>query len=316
MEVQKKVSSLKINLLRTIIKIFKLFGLAPFSTNIFFTDTKKKIKIIIKKSFIGSLYNLLLSLYFVIIIYASQSLKSLKIGYVNYLVQFFLLIIETLISTIITIYYCVQQRKIIKLIINLSKWEKKLIDIKNINKIKIHKYNSHIIVIIIYLIITLTVLVISCIKRGKFELSSIVSSLPTIIIGCTVIQYMLIVIHLQRRFKYINDLFKQFKLINEDYCDVYDVNYVKVISLLSIDRNLYKLLRDTVDFYSLPILFIIGHFCLTLSYTFYLWIICVFNYGHKDFALQFILQTIWIIRIIYPIICFILCVTKISTEVI
>lgn len=325
MTVASKLKFLNLLIIRAIIIIFKLLGLAPFLIKIKnLTHDKNNYDIKASVSLRGFAYNFLLIIYFIY----STSIDLLSIGdnsitHLNKFVREFIIIFRSVSIIVTLIIYNLKQKSAVKIINDFLLIENFFFTKLNYKK-SIKKYLLSFIVII-QLLIIIAVVILELIK-GNFKLQLIVikNLITTIIIDLSLIQYIIVLFVICSKLSSLNELFSRLKKSNNEY----ESNLFMII--MNSDENdfkriknlekghvcVYKVLIRVGKFYSRSILLVLIYYCIVIIYGFYLFIISSFL-GEKSeiFTVDNSYCFFFMLEHLYPIIVLTTCVTIIDKQV-
>lgn len=309
----------QVKLIRTMIIIFKLLGLAPFTTEIMPTVTNKRqqLKVAFNYSFIGSLYNLILSVYFLSTIYIfTLPSKHKNLPTIDRFARTSLTIIENSIYTAIILSFCFKQKKYIEIITQLLQVQNNLRLNVLVHKIK---YNNITLLILIFQItVTLMLFISEIYADGYLKLSTLVHTVPTLVIATTVISYTNLLIITFNLFKIVNKSFKRVTKKNECVTE-YEIeknrhSFRELVLLRETNREIYHVLKKITGYYSKPMLVIVVHFYASVTYSFYLLVLKILSSVNMT-TNGYILQSLWMINSVIPIIYITSYISKNISEV-
>ncbi|XP_074105389.1 uncharacterized protein LOC141531451 [Cotesia typhae] len=319
-----------------VVKFFKVIGLAPYKLTILPSPQNKlngqQFLGQTSYSLLGLIYNLVLPLTSIPTLYywLPQVHKKTESSDTEMQMEawreFFFGVTSHGTFIIIVLFCIVKQRVFIKVINRLFQFEKELADTfyntKNLpsgKPILIFVFSTH-------LSATVLNILTEFFAELKYitALDTVLFIIPEFVIGNLVIQYALILIFLENRFKGLNKLLlslvdtncneskcQRFFRIMSDSCNENVVRLIRYIR--DAQRNLYEISDDFSKCYSWPMLLSITYFAAGIIYSSYE----LFQNITKSETniLVSINLALWVIKTMIPIVTLTCCVTKIINEV-
>lgn len=331
--VKNKINSViknifEIMLFRLVVYVFKIFGIAPFAVEI--KRNYNNLSVNINQSLKGSIYNFILSFYFVIVIfyfiYGDVYREAYKL---EYIVTVFMLIGENVAMTVTVATFCLKQRKIVKILERLIFLERDFIDnYCDKKKLKDYKY-KHVFICAPQMIMSFIIAIVKTIDYEGDLVEYIVYLIPKFIIGGLLMQFSLIVIFIEKRFRGINETFALLAAANNNLTDIsisslslrkrgldnYKLFAVKnkIVNLKKSYRSLYEITKSVTKFYSWLLVFAILNFSTVVAYNLYRLAIITIRQQLSTKLCFFV--SIWCITYFGPLLTFTGYVSKISSEV-
>ncbi|CAD6228466.1 GSCOCT00013844001.3-RA-CDS [Cotesia congregata] len=312
----QKMSSKKssIVILRSLIIFFKILGLVPFKVCI---SSKTGIITSVNYKLRDCLYNLLLLLCLIAAFYY-RNLKNPEVKFeiksINDFSETVYIIMDNITATIILLSYAKNQRTatdIFRRLISLSSdlSDSNLAQKKFLAKetpICSLKSGKMIFIIAIQIFLTIFLFVLETIQNKKTSLYNITRSIPLFIIACFIIQYAIIVIHLEDLFCKMNSALLRIK--NLAKCSQIEIEPERSLEGLKKVKRIYRRLREVCEmvsnFNSWPILFVFIHFCPALTYS--CWRLYN-NFSEDKFIedltekkIKCLMTALWIVKNLYP----------------
>lgn len=312
MNSNRAYSKCDIILLRLILTIFKILGVAPFTVNIS-VDNRKTLKqsnlLYFSTSITGSLYNVTLSLCLLLVIYFLTpiilNLEQSKIG-IMFTTSLFIGC-NIMVITILLI-YVIRQRDIVKIANQLVNLNTKLIAILLYDDVDNKPNNSkfyYTSTIIIYGMSFTLLLTTQVIGTSIFAITLI----PQFLLVWSTIQYALIVKYLQQLFKVVNkslNLLENCAFERENLVINLAPNLMRhkimkdLCDIRKAHRILYDISRQVSEFYSLPSLLVSTYACTGTMYSSYHFVISFFRDTVQLSYVRFFNSVFWIVQPILP----------------
>lgn len=319
-------------LLRLIFMFFKFFGLAPITINkVTKKNRRSKVKIITlicSHSWIGIIYNIILSIYSLLMICFLTSFLLYTTTDIAIDTSFTLALFVGCNIFVMTtsLIYVLRQRTIVLIINQLFYVDTILFgQLINICQHKTAKYKQ---IIMFILYITATIVVFTTqMFRSRDEQLWLITFIPTFFLSWIMLQYAFIIIYLEKMFKRLNKSLELFT--NSDNVDKYFQNAIfhvskilnntmlkDIICMRTAHSMLHEISKKIADFYSTPIIFAISSSYLLLIYNVYDCITTILLSTKAPPQILVIINAcFWIIIAALPIIFLTSSITELITEV-
>ncbi|KYM88345.1 Putative gustatory receptor 28a [Atta colombica] len=311
---------------RILIVFFKLIGLATFVHRI--VIYKKRTLYTFQYSKLGIVYNVVLSSLMIASNYMSipyrinddYAEKNLTVG-----IKILQTVLGTLVICVTLISYCINQKSLVRIANQLITVEDEIDRIYDLYYPLQRQRIFYTIMIVCVLKINLLILLLftEILVFHTGPVSWLTDVLPTFHVGWLFIQYFLLVTIIQTDFADVNRAIQSLIRINTSDLQLQSLYRTHIIvnnstihqllQLRNVHCHLCKITEDVSSFYSLPLLFGIVFFFLTLIYSGYFF----FSFLLTDDILNYsynIGVIIWIIFLIYPIYLLTSKITRILIE--
>lgn len=315
-------------ILRSLIIFFKILGLVPFRVKISSKTRTIRVNYKLRDSF----YNLILLLCLIAAFYY-HNIKNVGVKFeiksINDFSETVYVIMDNITAAIILLTYAKNQRaatdifrRLISLSSNLSdvnlapkKFPAKETSICNL------KSGKMILIITIQIFLAIFLFVLETLQNKRTPLYNITRSIPLFIIACFVIQYAVIVIHLEDLFCKMNSALLRIK--NLAKWSQIEIDPERSLEGLKKVVRIYRRLREVCEmvsnFNSWPILFVFIHFCPALTYSCWR----LYNNFSEDKVLETfsennikcLMTVIWIVKNLYPTSALIASITMLFVQV-
>lgn len=316
LNITKVYSKFDIVLIRVMVMMFKLIGMAPYTINI--STTERRIKFYFSTSWLGTIYNIFLLLFSLMMLYLltpfiyrkNNTQISLSTG---------LFIIRCVCMALILLIYIFRQRDTVTIFNRLVVLEVKLIDeLFHIYHLKREKFYN--IMFVVYIIINILLFIIACYWSRSYILIGIINDF---ILGLPLWQHSLLLIYLQNRIKSLN---KSLESLKNPYMDfgqplirataIYRRKIKEDIVLIrKMHRQYYELSHAICDIYTWSSLIVIIERFLALIHALYKLLIQIRLISHSGSTTIKDLQIFWIVTRVLPILALTDSVTRLNSEV-
>lgn len=312
--------------LRLLIVLFKVFGLAPFATNIVINNEnnleKNTFKIEFSSSVLGSIYNLLLILIILIELIYNYILWPIDAYILLHIYNLFKKI--GLITIILS--FLLRQKSLIKIIETLYAINNAFDQSDILRPLLRREKFYRIVTVIVYLTISL-ILMTSYILSEIFYLqkNSFIANINIVVeyaiiftIGWFITQYSLLLIFVYHKLCMFNESFalcftEENYSIDSQNCFVCENALIKFTSLRKLYQSTYSALSDIARIYSLPILvafiIIIPKLISVVNNT------IDYNESRDESILLKVFNNLMMIFLYFPVINLTVFATKINEEV-
>lgn len=305
------------------LSIFQLFGFAPFKIKIL-----EKNKITFKCTQIYKCYNLILILFLVsiniyILPHVFVNLYNEKETFLSRLLGLVLSYSSTVIIIIICLRYVFQQRKFINIINQFTEVDLTLNRLKNIDKID-DQFTKFMFIIIFNLFFCTSVIICEIFVNEQFHISFFLYLYQFLAFSFYVIQYAILLIIIEKRFKSINGTFFKLKdsiaaqqpIENIRKYIIYKMCIVEIIVLKRSHTKLFCMCSEIANFYSFGMLFIIPFIIVSMIINIYELLIPIITfYVYSDLMLRHVNQFSWMAMTLFPTLMVAMVASQIEEQV-
>ncbi|KMQ82722.1 gustatory receptor 28b-like protein [Lasius niger] len=234
-------------------------------------------------------------------------------------------IFGTVVICTILFFYCVDQKSLVRIMNRLTDIEHEIDSLYN--PMRRQRVSSNLIIVCILNTCLLIVLVTTELLIDANPVSWLSDILPTFHVGWLIMQYFMLVTIIQADFADVNRALQNLSRVStpdlrpQTLCQtrrviVTNSTVHQLLKLRDVHCHLCEISGTVSDFYSLPILFGVAFFFLTLVYDgyFVLLPLLMSNEEYKTYGF-FAIDVIWFIYMIYPLALLNNRITKILNEV-
>ncbi|XP_012055797.1 PREDICTED: putative gustatory receptor 28b [Atta cephalotes] len=300
---------------RILIVFFKLIGLATFAHQIVIYE--KRMSYTFQYSKLGIVYNIVLSSLMIASNYMSIPLRLNWNYKIKTNLSVCIAVLQTVLGALMIcvtlISYCINQKSLVRIANRLITIEHEIDRLYDLYYPLQRQRIFYTIIIVCILKICLLILLlfteIFTIHTGP--VSWLTDVLPTFHVGWLLIQYFLLVTVIQTYFADVNRAIQSLIRINISDLQLQSLYRTRIIvnnstihqllQLRDVHCHLCKISEDASSFYSLPLLFGIVFFFLTLIYNGYYFLSFLLTDDILNYSYNIIDVIVWIIFLIYPI---------------